>query len=63
MLVLNTPENSGTVNIKAALDYLVSIGDIPSTVGVSEINFGWEICHTDGQTLNYALNSYGLSAS
>jgi len=63
MLVLNTPENSGTVDIKAALDYLVSIGDIPSTVGVSEINFGWEICHTDGATLNYALNSYSLTAS
>jgi hypothetical protein len=42
------------VNIKAALDYLVSIGDIPLTVGVAQINFGWEICHTDGQTLNYA---------
>ena len=63
MLVLNPPENSGTVDIKAALDYLVSIGDIPSTVGVSEINFGWEICHTDGATLNYALNSYSLTAS
>jgi len=27
------------------------------------VNFGWEICHTDGQTLNFALNSYSLSAS
>jgi len=63
MLVMNTPENSGTVNIKDVLDYLIIAGDVPSTVGVAQINFGWEICHTDGATLNYALNSYGLSAS
>jgi hypothetical protein len=63
MLVMNTPESSGTVNITDVLAYLQSIGDIPTGVGVSEVNFGWEICHTDGQTLNFALNSYSLSAS
>jgi len=63
MLVMNTPENSGTVNIKDVLDYLIIAGDVPSTVGVAQINFGWEICHTDGATLNYALNSYSLTAS
>jgi len=30
---------------------------------LAQINFGWEICHTDSATLNYALNSYSLTAS
>jgi len=63
MLVMNTPEDFGSVSVADVLNYLISIGDIPSGVSVAQVNFGWEICHTDGLNLNYALNNYALTAS
>jgi hypothetical protein len=62
-LVLNTNSPSGTVDILAALKYLQSIGQVGANASIGQLNFGWEICNTAGQTLNYAITGYTLSGS
>ena len=61
MLVRHTNVNSGTENIQADMEYLQSIGDLPSTAGLTQVDFGWELCDTDSQTLTYAVNGYTLT--
>ena len=61
MLVHNTNATTGTENILADLTYLQGAGYVPSATGISEVNFGWEICGTVGTTENFALNSYSLT--
>ena len=62
MLVRHTNVNSGTENIQA--DHPVcssTIGDLPATAGLTQVDFGWELCDTDSQTLTYAVNGYTLT--
>ena len=61
MLVHNTNATTGTENILADLTYLQGAGYVPTATGISEVNFGWEICGTAGTTENFALNSYSLT--
>jgi hypothetical protein len=64
MLVRNTNANSGSENLQADVNYLESIGDIPST-SISQADFGWEICSTGTtsqvQTQAFTLNAYTLT--
>ncbi len=61
MLVHNTNVTAGTENLLADLQYLQAGGYVPTVTGISEINFGFEICGTAGTTENFALNSYSLT--
>ena len=61
MLVHNTNTAKGTENILADIEYLQGAGYVPSATGISEVNFGWEICGTAGTTENFALNDYSLT--
>ena len=60
---MNTNEASDSVNILAALQYLQSIGEVSSNATIEQIDFGWEICNTAGQSLNFSLNNYELTES
>jgi hypothetical protein len=61
MLVHNTNASSGTENILADLQWLEANGYLPSGDSLGQVNFGWELCNTDGQTLTYAVNAYTLT--
>jgi hypothetical protein len=61
-LVLGSDETSGTVNILAALDWLMSTGYVPSGSGLNQIDFGWEICSTGGVAKTFSLTSYGITS-
>jgi hypothetical protein len=63
LLILNSNEASGSVNLLAAFDYWESIGVIPKGETITEINFGWEICNTGGGTENFSLTGYTLTAT
>jgi Glycosyl hydrolase family 12 len=62
-LVLNTNETSGTINILAALDWLMSNGYMPAGSGVNQIDFGWEICSTGGTAKTFSLTQFGITSS
>jgi hypothetical protein len=54
-------QSSGTIDIKAGLDWLVAGGFIPGPEVVSQMNTGWEITSADNAT--FTMNSYSITAS
>jgi len=58
--VLQGNETAGTVNILAALDYLMSHGYIPSNSAINDVEYGWEICSTNGQAEDFQMQSFVL---
>jgi len=62
-LVLKANHASGAVDVLAALKYLESVGQVPSTATISQLDFGWELCNTAGTTVDFAVNGYSISAS
>jgi Glycosyl hydrolase family 12 len=52
-------ETGGTVNVLAMLDWLVS-HHLTAATGVNQIDFGWEICSTDGRPQTFAMSAYRL---
>jgi putative cell wall-binding protein len=63
ILALNTNQASGTVDVLAALRYLQSIGQVSPDATLSQLDFGWEICNTSGQSLTFKMSNYSISAS
>ncbi len=61
--VLNSNATSATVDILGVLEYLVTQGTEPANAMIGELDFGWEICNTAGQTLHFQSTGYTLSAS
>jgi hypothetical protein len=59
--VMENNETSGTVNIEDALEWLVSNGYTDSSSYMTQFNFGWEICSTDGQSDTFTINNLSLS--
>ncbi len=58
--VLNHNETSGTVNYLAVLTWLHRQGMLKSADRVSQFNFGWEICDTDGKPQVFTVNRLTL---
>lgn len=54
-------QNSGTVNIKAGLEWLVANGFESGPIVLPAINTGWEITSADNQT--FTVSSYSINAS
>ena len=52
----------GTVDTLAMLKWLAHHGWIPASSGVSDDEFGFEICSTGGHIANLAVTSYSLTA-
>jgi len=53
-------EHSGTVHLLSALRWLVHHGQISSSVTLTQVNFGWEICSTHGAPMDFALTKFSL---
>jgi hypothetical protein len=51
---------SGTVNVLAMLNWLVQ-RHLTAATGLNQIDFGWEICSTDGQPQTFTLSAYRLT--
>jgi hypothetical protein len=59
--VLNHNETSGTVDILAVFRWLQKSGFLTSSAGLNAVDFGWEICSTNGGPENFAVSRYTLS--
>jgi hypothetical protein len=55
--------SSGTVDLHAALTYLVGRGDLSASDVLWQVNFGWEICSTAGAPERFVMNNYSLASS
>jgi hypothetical protein len=58
--VLNHNETSGTVDILAVFRWLQRSGFLTSSAGLNAVDFGWEICSTNGVPENFAVSRYAL---
>lgn len=59
-LVVDGNQASGTINILSALKYLESIGFMPTTATIGQLDFGWELCNTGGTTQTFRASGYTL---
>lgn len=53
-------EQSGTAHLYSALRWLVNHGQLSSSVTLTQVNFGWEICSTHGSPMDFTLTKYTL---
>jgi hypothetical protein len=58
-MVRHGNESSGTVNVLAMLKWLVS-RHLTIATGLNQIDFGWEICSTDGHRQRFRMSAYRL---
>jgi hypothetical protein len=61
IFLLDHSESSGTVDLKAMLETLVSLGEIPATSPLTEIPFGWEISDTGGKPATFSLSKFDVN--
>jgi hypothetical protein len=61
VFLLDHNETSGSVNLKAMLQTMVSLGYIPSTSPLTQIPFGWEISDTGGKPVTFSLSRFDVS--
>ncbi|HUN31800.1 MAG TPA: hypothetical protein VMU95_07245 [Trebonia sp.] len=61
IFLLDHNETSGTVNLKAMLQTMVSLGYIPATSPLTEIPFGWEISDTGGKPVTFSMSRFDVS--
>jgi hypothetical protein len=61
IFLLDHSETSGTVNLKAMLETLVSLSYIPATSPLTEIPFGWEISDTGGKPATFSLSKFDVN--
>jgi hypothetical protein len=59
-MVRDSNETSGSVDILTMLDWLESNGFSPPGSGLNQIDFGWEICSTDGKPATFTMSQYDL---
>jgi hypothetical protein len=55
--------SSGSVDVMAMLQYLVSHGYMASTAAIGDFGFGWEVCSTGGQNETFKVSSFSIAAS
>jgi hypothetical protein len=53
-------ETSGRIHILSMLDWLVRHGYSPKGSGLNQIDFGWELCSTDGKYGIFTISDYAL---
>jgi hypothetical protein len=59
--LLDHNETSGTVDLKAMLETMVSLGYIPATSSLTQIPFGWEVSDTGGQPVTFSLSRFDVN--
>jgi hypothetical protein len=58
--VIDKNETHGDINIQAALDWLTGHNYISASSYMTQFNFGWEICSTDGKTDSFRVDGLTL---
>jgi hypothetical protein len=61
VFLLDHNETSGTVDLKAMLQTMVSLGYIPAASPLTQIPFGWEISDTGGKPVTFSLSKFDVS--
>jgi hypothetical protein len=61
VFLLDHNETSGTVDLKAMLETLVSLGEIPAASPLNQIPFGWEVSDTGGQPVTFSLSRFDVN--
>ena len=61
IFLLDHSETSGTVDLKAMLQTMVSLGYIPANSPLTEIPFGWEISSTGGQPATFSMSQFDVN--
>jgi hypothetical protein len=61
VFLLDHNETSGTVDLKAMLETMVSLGYIPAASPLTQIPFGWEVSDTDGKPVTFALSRFKVN--
>jgi hypothetical protein len=61
IFLLDHNETSGTVDLKAMLETMVSLGYIPASSPLTEIPFGWEISDTGGRPVTFSMSRFGVN--
>jgi hypothetical protein len=59
-MVRDSNETSGRVDILTMLNWLESNGYSAAGSGLNQIDFGWEICSTDGKAETFTMSQYDL---
>jgi hypothetical protein len=61
IFLLDHNETSGTVDLKAMLETMISLQFIPATSPLTEIPFGWEISDTGGNPVTFSLSRFDVN--
>ena len=61
--VLTQNQPSGSVNILAVLQWLINNNHIPASSGLTDVEFGFELCSTGGVPQTFSVNNYTLTTS
>ena len=61
VFLLDHNETSGSVDLKAMLETMVSLGYIPATSPLTQIPFGWEVSDTGGQPVTFSLSRFDVN--
>jgi len=54
-------ESSGLAHLLVPLSWLVSRGDLSGSDTLTQVDFGWEICSTDGKPMDFTVTRYSLT--
>jgi hypothetical protein len=61
VFLLDHNETSGTVDLKAMLETMVSLGYIPAASPLTQIPFGWEVSDTGGKPVTFSMSRFDVS--
>jgi hypothetical protein len=61
--VLTQNQPSGSVDILAVLQWLINNKYIPASSGLTDVEFGFELCSTGGVPQTFSVNNYTLTTS
>ncbi len=61
VFLLDHNETSGTVNLKAMLETMVSLGYIPAASPLTQIPFGWEVSDTGGKPVTFSMSKLDVN--
>jgi hypothetical protein len=62
-MTLNSNQPSGSVSLLDDLNWLKSHGYMPAGSGLSQVDFGFEICSTGGVAETFTVSQYGIKAT
>ncbi len=57
---LNHRENTGVTHILSAIDWLINHNQVPASVTLTQVDFGWEIASTGGKARSFTMKNYWL---